>query len=359
MVYAALTETVGQPPRLTEIDLVEPGPGQIRIRLTATGVCHTDFSLSAGTVPHLMPAVLGHEAAGVVTAVGANVTDRDAGDPVLLIWAPACGTCRYCTYRQPYLCRRSAAAASVPHAALRDGTPVYPGMGIGAFAEETVVPARATVPLPAGIPPAEAAVLGCAALTGFGAVRRTAGVAAGDSVVVIGAGAVGLCAVRAAALAGAGPVIVVDANQDKSERALAQGATHFLPAGPAGARDVLRLTSGLGADHVVECVGSARTIRLAWDLTRRGGVTTIVGIGASADLVRLPAQALATSGRTLRGCVYGSSRPAEDVPELAALVRDGQFRPADLITHTIGLADLPAAFARLDSRSGGRSLIVF
>jgi S-(hydroxymethyl)glutathione dehydrogenase / alcohol dehydrogenase len=359
MVQAALSTAPGQPPRLVELDLPEPGPGQVRVRVTAVGVCHTDKSMSAGDVPHRFPAVFGHEAAGVIVAVGAGVTERACGDEVVVIWAPACGSCRLCVGGQPYLCRHAATPAAVSHATLPDGTAVYPGMGVGAFAEETVVSARATIPMPVGISAADAALLGCAALTGFGAVRRTARVAPGDSVVIVGAGAVGLCAARAAALAGAASVVVLDADEGKRERALAQGATHFLGSGPAGARAVLRLTGGLGADHVLECVGSAGTIRKAWDLTRRGGTTTVVGIGPSTEQVRFPAHALCTSGRTLHGSVYGESRPAEDIPDLAALVLDGRFEPAKLITHTTDLAGVGEALDRLAGHRGGRSLILF
>jgi S-(hydroxymethyl)glutathione dehydrogenase/alcohol dehydrogenase len=359
MVRAAVLPAVGAPLEITEIALPAPGPGAVRVRLAAAGVCHSDLSLANGTLRQPVPAVLGHEGAGTVVAVGAGVSSLTPGDGVLLNWAPACRTCHFCRLGEPWLCERAADGAGRPYAALADGTPLYPGLGTAAFAEETVVPAAAALPLPAGLPLPDAAVLGCAVLTGFGAVHTAAKVQRGQSIVVIGLGGVGLSAVQAARIAGADPIIAVDAAATKEPLARACGATDFLAAGPDTAARVRAMTGGYGADHAVECVGRAQTIRLAWSATRRGGQTTVVGIGGKADEVRFSALELFHFGRTLRGCVYGNTDPVRDVPALAEHVRAGRLRLTDLITDRVGLADIPDAFARMIAGVGARSLVIF
>src|SRR5690606_26701039 len=250
-------------------------------------------------------------------------------------------------------------AALTPYAELADGTPVYAGLGTGAFAEATVVPAGAVVPLPDGVDPGAAALLGCAVLTGWGAVANSARVRAGESVAVVGLGGVGLAVLQAARLAGAGPVVAVDASPAKERLALELGASHFVPAGEKSAKEVRALTGGRGADHAFEVVGSSAAIRSAWGMTRRGGTTTVVGVGAKDDAVSFSALELFPFARTLRGCVYGSCDPARDVPVLAGHVRDGGIDLAGMVTDEIALDGLPDAFARMRGGRGGRSLIRF
>lgn len=222
MVRAAVLSAVNAPLRVTEINLPEPGPGQVRIRPAAVGVCHSDLSLSNGTLRQSAPAVLGHEGAGTVTAVGHGVTTVAPGDQVVLNWAPSCGDCHFCGLAEPWLCARSGHAADAPYATLAaDATDLYPGLGTAAFAEETVVPARAALPLPDGVPLADAALLGCAVLTGWGAVHHNARVRAGESVAVFGVGGVGLATLQAARIAGAGPIVAVDVSPEKEELARA------------------------------------------------------------------------------------------------------------------------------------------
>jgi S-(hydroxymethyl)glutathione dehydrogenase/alcohol dehydrogenase len=359
MVRAAVLPAVGAPLELTDIVLPDPGPGQVRVRLVAAGVCHSDLSLATGVLKQPVPAVLGHEGAGTVVAVGPGVTGVAAGDRALLNWAPACGTCRFCAAGEPYLCPHAADAATAPYAALPDGTALYPGLGTAAFAEETVVPASAVVPLPAGIALDEAALLGCAVLTGFGAVHNAARVRPGDSVVVFGLGGVGLSVVQAARIAGAERVVAIDASPAKEGLALAQGASDFLVAGTDVAKQVRGLTDGYGADHAFECVGRAETIRAAWSSTRRGGQTTVVGIGGRSDTVQFSALEIFHFARTLRGCVFGNAEPARDVPLLVEHVRAGRLRLDHLITDRIALGDIPAAFAAMEAGRGGRSLVMF
>jgi S-(hydroxymethyl)glutathione dehydrogenase / alcohol dehydrogenase len=366
-----LTE-IGAPMRVAEIELPEPGPGQVRVRLAAAGVCHSDLSLSNGTLRQPVPAVLGHEGAGTVVAIGPDVTTVTPGDRVVLNWSPACGQCQFCRRGEGYLCIHSADAASTHYASLAGSqTPLYAGLGTAAFATETVVGANAVLPLPDGVPLTDAALLGCAVLTAYGAVNHAAGVQAGESVVVFGLGGVGLAVVQSARIAGADPIIAVDVRPEKEDLARRVGATDFLVADPPGAADgrpsdmkpvvprKVRELTGDGADHAIECVGRAATIRSAWSSTRRGGSTTVVGVGRADDKVEFSALELFHFARTLRGCVYGNGDPATDLPVLADLVRTGQLDVSALVTDRIGLDDVPAAFERMSAGIGARSLIEF
>ncbi|WP_239395110.1 Zn-dependent alcohol dehydrogenase [Frankia sp. CiP3] len=358
-VRAAVLTEAGTGLELSEIVLPDPGPGRVRVRLVAAGVCHSDLSLANGMLRQPLPAVLGHEGAGTVVAVGPGVTRVAVADPVLLNWVPACRECWFCRHGEPYLCERAADASAAPYAALPDGRPLYPGLGTAAFAEETVVPENGVLRLPADVPLAQAAVLGCAVLTGVGAVLTSAKVAAGASVLVIGLGGVGLSVLQGARLAGADPIIAVDVSAAKEELALRLGATHFRLASPALSKEVRALTGGIGVDHAFEVVGKSATIRAAWSATRRGGRTTVVGVGAKDDLVSLSALEIFYSARTLTGCVFGSCDPDRDVPFLLDHARRGSIDLRGLVTAEIGLADVPAAFEAMLRGSGGRSLIRF
>ncbi|MFD3687336.1 zinc-binding dehydrogenase [Nocardiopsis sp. NPDC058631] len=358
-VKAAVFSALGAPPEIRDLVLPDPGPGQVRVRIAAAGVCHSDLSLSNGTLAQKWPAVLGHEGAGTVEAVGEGVTGVVPGQYVILNWAPSCRECWFCLQGEPHLCEHALDATAHPYAELTDGTPVHPGLGCGAFAEATVVPARAVVALPDGIDPAVAAVLGCAVLTGWGAVNNSASVRAGQSAVVLGLGGVGLSVVQAARLAGADPVIAVDVSPDKEELARSLGATDFLVADEKLTRAVRGLTGRRGADHAFEVVGSARVVRSAWDATRRGGTVTVVGVGAQDDEVSFNALELFHQGRTLRGCVYGSSDPERDIPLIAEHVRSGELKLAAMVTDEISLEGVPEAFERMRRGRGGRSLVRF
>ncbi|WP_432010042.1 Zn-dependent alcohol dehydrogenase [Streptomyces cucumeris] len=360
MTRAAVLPAVGAPLRLAEIDLPDPGPGQVRVRLAAAGVCHSDLSLSNGTLRQPVPAVLGHEGSGTVSAVGEGVTTVAPGDRVVLNWAPSCGACHYCGLGEPWLCADAGTAATVPYAKLTDGgDELYPGLGTAAFAEETVVPARAVLPLPDGVPLADAALLGCAVLTGYGAVHHSAAVRPGESVAVFGVGGVGLAVLQAARIAGAGTVVAVDVSPEKEELARASGATEFLLSGEDTAKRIRSLTGGHGADVAIECVGRAETIRTAWSATRRGGRTTVVGIGGKDQQVSFSALELFYFGRTLSGCVYGNSDPARDLPVLAEHIRAGRLDLSAMVTGRIGLDGIPEAFDAMVGGRGGRALVMF
>lgn len=360
MVRAAVLTAVNAPLVVADIELPEPGPGQVRVRLAAAGVCHSDLSLSNGTLRQPVPAVLGHEGAGTVVAVGEGVGHVVVGDRVVLNWAPACGSCHYCGLSEPWLCANAGRAAAAPYATLgSDGSALYPGLGTAVFAEETVVAANAVLPLPDGVPLTDAALLGCAVLTGYGAVHHAARIRAGESVVVHGVGGVGLAVLQAARIAAAGRIVAVDVAPGKEELARAAGATDFLVAGEDTAKRVRALTGGHGADAAIECVGRADTIRAAWSATRRGGRTTVVGIGGQDQKVSFSALELFYFGRTLSGCVYGNCDPAVDLPILAGHVRQGRLDLSAMVTDRITLDGIPTAFEAMAAGRGGRALVVF
>lgn len=358
-VRAAVLTQAGTPLEIQDVVLPDPGPGQVRVRLAAAGVCHSDLSLADGTLRQPVPAVLGHEGSGTVEAVGPGVDSVAPGDPVLLNWAPACRSCWFCQHGEPYLCEHAADAGTEPYAALAGGAPLYAGLGTATFAEQTVVSANAVMPLPADVPLHQAAVLGCAVLTGVGAVLNSARVEQGESVCVIGLGGVGLSVVQGARLAGADPIIAVDVSAEKEALARGLGATDFLVSTAELAREVRGLTGGRGVDHAFEVVGRASTIRQAWGLTRRGGRTTVVGVGGRDDQASFSALELFYFARTLTGCVFGSCDPASDVPRLLDQVRDGRLDLAGLVTDEIELADVPKAFEQMLAGRGGRSLVRF
>ncbi|MET9379402.1 Zn-dependent alcohol dehydrogenase [Streptomyces sp. NPDC002992] len=359
MIRAAILPAVGSPLEIAGIELPEPGPGQVRIRLAAAGVCHSDLSLSNGTMRVPVPAVLGHEGAGTVLSVGEGVTHVAPGDAVVLNWAPSCGTCHPCSIGEIWLCADALTGAANVHAVTEDGTELHPGLNVGAFAEETVVAAGCVLPVPDGVPLTDAALLGCAVLTGWGAIHHAARVRQGESVAVFGVGGVGLATLQAARIAGASTIVAVDVSPEKEALARAAGATEYVVASETTAREIRKLTGGQGADVAVECVGRAVTIRTAWDSTRRGGRTTVVGIGGKDQQVTFNALELFHWGRTLSGCVYGNSDPAKDLPVLAEHIRAGRLDLSTLVTERITLDGIPGAFDNMLAGKGGRALVVF
>jgi S-(hydroxymethyl)glutathione dehydrogenase/alcohol dehydrogenase len=357
-IKALVVREAGTPPQVAELRLPEIGPGQVRVRIRAAGVCHSDLSMVNGTLSPPHPLVLGHEAAGEVVEAGAGVTRVRAGTHVALNWSPPCRECWFCIHGEPWLCS-AANVAALENGSTLDGAPVHVTLGLGAFAEQVVVPERAVIPVPDELAWESAALLGCAVLTGTGAVRNTARVAEGDSVVVIGLGGVGLSVVAAARAAGAATVIAVDVSEGKKALAEAAGGTDFVVSSENLSKDIRSRTGRLGADHAFECVGRAATIRAAWRATRRGGQVTVVGMGRADDMVQLSALDIFTSARTLRASVYGSSDPDREVPALAQDVLSGALRLDHLITDRIGLAEVPAAFDRMTRGEGARSVVLF
>ncbi|MEV6899320.1 Zn-dependent alcohol dehydrogenase [Amycolatopsis sp. NPDC051372] len=356
MVKAVVVREPGAVPEVRDIVLPPVGPADVRVRIAAAGVCHSDLSMVDGTLKPHYPFVPGHEASGIVAETGAQVTHVKPGDRVVLNWAAACRECWFCQAGEPWLCSTIEGITTLPRGEV-DGEPLNVVLGVGGFAEETVLPGKSVVPLPDGVPLDLAALMGCAVLTGVGAVRNTAKVRNGQSVLVIGLGGIGLCAVLGAKLAGASPIIAVDVSPEKEELARAAGATHFLLSEEKLAKQVRGLTEGRGADHAFECVGAAATIRTAWSSVRRGGHCTVVGVGRRDQEVVFNPLEIFHFARTLTSTVYGASDPDRDIPVLAEEVRAGELNLESLVTHRISLDEVPEAFDRMRAGQGARSLI--
>ncbi|MEV4656292.1 zinc-binding dehydrogenase [Micromonospora sp. NPDC049301] len=356
-VRALVARGAGADLRVERVRLPAPGPGELRVTIRAAGVCHSDLSMVNGTLAARFPLVLGHEATGVVAEAGPG-SRLAVGTPVVLNWAPACRTCWWCRHDEPWLCAANT-APTVARGETDDGIPLHLTLGLGALAEAVVVPESAVIPIPAGLPPERAALLGCAVLTGVGAVGNTARVAPGEAVAVIGLGGVGLAVLTAARRAGATTILAIDVAEAKRDLALAAGATDFLLSDDRLSKEVRARTEGRGVDHAFECVGRAATIRAAWRLTRRGGAVTVVGMGAKDDMVSLGALDIFHSARTLRSSVYGSSDPDREVPELARAALDGTLDLSPLVSGVVTLDEAPAAFDRLARGEGARWVVSF
>jgi S-(hydroxymethyl)glutathione dehydrogenase / alcohol dehydrogenase len=355
-VRAAVLRSTTSPIAVETIRLRNVGPDEVRVRIDATGVCHSDLSLARGKLAQPTPSVLGHEACGTVLEIGPSVENLAVGDRVLLLWISPCGRCFFCEHGEPHLCEHGADRSAEPYALDEHDEPIYPGLGVGSFAEQTVVRSNAVVPVPADIGVTDAALLGCAVTTGVGAVTKVSRVAAGSSVLVLGLGGVGLSAVLGARLAGAHQIIAVDRNPNRSALATRLGASEFLPADDNLKRAVRSLT-GHGADYTFDCVGSAATIRTAWSLARRGGTVCVVGIGGKDEVVQFSALELFHFARTLVGCVAGSLDARTDLPQYFDWIRNGDLDLSGLATGTAGIADVERCFADLEQGRAVRTVI--
>jgi S-(hydroxymethyl)glutathione dehydrogenase / alcohol dehydrogenase len=299
-----------RPTAVEHLGLRPVGPREVRVQLAASGVCHTDLSVRDGTMPALLPCTLGHEGAGIVAEVGDDVSNVGPGDHVVLTWNVPCRCCPDCLRGDPQLCAHGLDHAfGGPYAETAAGS-VWPSMGAGTLAEETLLPAAAVVPVDRSLPLHHAALLGCAVITGVGAVLRSAAVRPGQSVLVIGCGGVGLAAIQGARLAGAGRIVAADRQAGQLPAAVRNGATDTLHGHETEVVAAVRdLTGGVGVDHAIEVVGKPATIRAAFDATRRGGTVTVVGAAGIEETVTLPALSMMADGKTIRGSVYGGSDP--------------------------------------------------
>lgn len=357
---AVVLREVGRPAAVEELTLRPIAGHEVLVQLAASGVCHTDLSVRDGGMPALLPCTLGHEGAGIVAEVGAAVTGVNPGDHVVLTWNVPCRTCPDCLRGDSHLCPSGLGHAFGEPYASGAGGAVWPSMGAGTLAEQTLVPAAAVVPVDPALPLDLAALLGCAVTTGVGAVVRTAAVRPGESVLVIGCGGVGLAAMQGARLAGAARIIAADTVAGQLPAAVANGATDTIDAGEVDLVTAVReLTGGFGVDHGIEVVGKPATIRAAYDATRRGGSVTVVGAAALDESVTLPALSLMADGKTTRGSVYGATDPARDIPVLAELALRGRLDLAALVTRRIAIDGVEAAFADMAAGRGARSVVRF
>jgi S-(hydroxymethyl)glutathione dehydrogenase/alcohol dehydrogenase len=361
-VRAALLTAVGPQAGVDlrdDVTAVGPGPGEVRVRLRATGVCHSDLSVLTGVIPSGMPAVLGHEGAGEVIEVGALVTAVRPGQHVVISWTPACGDCPECRRGLPFLCLTFVIEGfRKPRFRLADGSPAFGMAGCGTWAEEMVVPWQAVIGVDDDVPFEYAALLGCGIPTGVGAVINTARVAPGSSVAVVGCGGVGLAAIQGARIAGASVILAVDPLESKHAKALGLGATHAAtPDGAAAARQ--QLTGGQGFDYAFEVVGRAATIRSAWRLARRGGEVIVVGAGDRSDNAEFSAFELLFDGKSLRSSLYGGCDLRRDVPRFVGLWRAGRLDIEGLISRRIAFDELNDAVAALRQGDVVRQVVTF
>ncbi|MBV6416048.1 MAG: Alcohol dehydrogenase B [Steroidobacteraceae bacterium] len=345
-----------------EVDLASPRAGEVRVRMKAAGVCHSDLSVANGTVPMPLPMVLGHEGAGVVTEVGPGVTNVKVGDHVVLSFVPNCGECWFCAHKEPHLCVHCDAAGR-----MWDGTSRLQLRGqelgamsqLGCLAQFAVVPAANVIAIDRSIPFASAALVGCAVMTGVGAVANTAGVEPASTVAIFGCGGVGLAAIQGARLVGAKQIIAIDLADNKLEYARRFGATDCVNASEDPVAAVKALTGGLGVDHSFEMTGRPAVMEQAYAAARRGGSVCIVGVGRYTEAMQLNALLLAGEAKRILGCFYGNSNFRVDMPNLLALYQAKRLDLEGLITRTYGIEEAPRAFADLEAGRNARGLILF
>ena len=360
---AAVCYEFGKPLVVEEIELDPPQAGEVQVKLAACAICHSDVHLIRGdwgnwsTQP---PLVAGHEAAGVVAAVGAGVTQVQPGDAAVVSLLRSCGRCFFCTTGQPYYCSGSFALASESRLHNGRGETLNMGISTAAFAEQVVVDQSQVVKVAADMPLDRACLLACGVITGVGAVTNTAEVAPGSSVVVIGTGGVGLNAVQGAALSGANPVIAIDIADSKLAAAREFGATHTINGSDPDVRKAVRgLTQGRGADFVLVTVGAPAAVSQGLRLARRGGTIVIVGMPSVGATAPLDIGNLAWGGQRVLGSNVGSTRLSVDVPRLAALYQGGRLKLDELITARYPLEEINAAIESMERGEALRNVVVF
>lgn len=357
--------SVSRPLAIESLDLDEPGEGEILVQIKAAGLCHSDLSVIDGARPRPTPMALGHEAAGVVVETGPGVRDLRAGDHVVLVFVPSCGACLRCAEGRPALCEPAARAnqagelLSGGRRLKLDETPVHHHLGVSAFATHAVVSRRSAIRIDPDLPFAEAALFGCAVITGAGAVLNTARVRTGSTVAVIGLGGVGLNALLAAQAAGARAVIAVDMREDKLATALELGATHAFNAGDPDCARQIRAVSNGGVDYAFEMAGSVAALELAWAVTRRGGDTITAGLPHPHKRLCISPAQLVGEERTLKGSYLGGCVPLRDIPIYIDLYRAGRLPVNRLMSDVIQLEEINAAFDRLAEGRTIRQIIAF
>ena len=351
---------------IRDLELSPPGPHEVLVRLVASGVCHSDLHVIEGVLPVPLPAVLGHEGAGVVEAVGEGVTRVRASDHVVLSWVPSCGRCYYCGIGRPDMCEEAFAIqlqGTLPGGGMRlydHGEEVYHFLGTSCFAEAAVVAEQAAIPIRRDVPLDRAALVGCAVTTGYGAVVHTAAVPAGASVAVVGLGGVGLSIIQAARLQGAEKIIAIDRVPEKLDLAQRLGATDVVDASRTDdiVSPVLDLTGGRGSDYAFEAVGRPATIEAAYAMTRKAGMTVVVGIAAPHEQISLNAFALPSASRILTGSWYGQARTQEDIPAILDLYMAGKLDLDALISRRYRLEEINDAFAALRRGELARGVVM-
>ncbi len=363
---AAVLEDFGRPLAVQEVELTDPRPGEALVRLVACGVCHTDLYTASGADPSgYAPAVLGHEGAGVVEAVGDGVTSLAPGDHVVTLFSPQCGQCIHCRDPRTNLClaiREQQNKGYLPDGTTRlrrDGEPIRHFMGTSTFAEYTVMPEIALAKIHPEAPLEHACLFACGLTTGLGAAMFTAGVRAGSTCAVFGAGMVGLGAVAGCRLQGAERIICVDLSRERLELARGQGATDVLEGGADAVERILEMTDGFGADYTFEATGNVRVMRQAVEAARMGwGQCTITGVAGKGETLDIVPRYLIT-GRRVVGSSFGGVKGRDQVPELVRRYMAGEIDVAPFVSHHIRLEEVNRGFELMEAQDGIRSVIAF
>lgn len=363
---AAVLYEAGQPIQVEELSIQNPQPGEVMVRVAAGGVCHSDLHVMKGDLTAPLPVVLGHEGAGIVEKVGEGVSDFAPGDHVVLLWRASCGQCRYCLTGRPALCELGSGIRWSGN--LSDGTSrfrrgdqvIHHHAGVSSFSELTVLPREGLVKIDPEVPIEKAAIVGCAVMTGVGAVINTARVEPGASMVVVGCGGVGLNAIQGGALAGAEKIIAVDVLDNKLEFARQFGATHLINAKQQDPIEAVKeLTDGQGADYAFEVIGNPKMIAQAYQMIRRGGTVLVVGVAPIGTEVAINAASLMLDEKTIRGSLYGSCQPKLDAPRLLNLYKAGKLKLDELISREYPLGQINDAFDALAKGEVARSIVRF
>lgn len=363
---AAVLYEVGKRLQIEEVDVQAPRAGEVLIRMAAGGVCHSDLHVMTGHLIASLPAILGHEGAGVVAEVGPGVSTVRPEDHVILLWRLSCGECEYCTGGRPALCPVGTQIRMTGR--LSDGTSRFSlagreikhFAGVSSFSQYSVVPEKAVLKIPDDLPLDRAALLGCAVITGVGAAINHARVRAGSTVAVFGTGGVGLNVVQGAALAGAEKIIAVDLIEGKLTYARQFGATHTVNASGSNPVEQIRaLTAGRGVDYAFEVVGLPATMRQAYDSLAKRGMAVVVGVTPTTAEVSVPSLSLVYEERMLTGSLYGSASPKVEIPRLIALYRAGKLKLDELLTRSYKFEEINEAYAALERGEVARSVVTF
>jgi S-(hydroxymethyl)glutathione dehydrogenase/alcohol dehydrogenase len=362
MVKAAVMWGFNEPLKIESLRLKAPREDEVVVKVAASGVCHSDLSVTKMVIPLPPPVVLGHEGAGIVEEVGKGVTSLKPGDHVVLSWVEACGRCHYCIGGRPHLCDTGIRSAMEGKEAVfeKDGIDITRMAGVASFAERTVVRATACVKIGNDVPLDRACLVGCGVMTGVGAAINTAKVRPGDHVAVFGCGGVGLNVIQGAALSGAARIIAVDLVPRKLEMAKQFGATDLVNGKDADPVDQIRsLTDGLGVDVAFEVIGVPAVILQAYNSTKRGGKAVIVGVPAMGAEVGIQGFSLALEEKQLVGSLYGSGNVHRDMPKLIELYMQGKLKIDELISRRIQISQVNEAFAAMENGEVARSVIVY
>ncbi len=349
---------------IEELDLDGPGEGEVLVQIKAAGLCHSDLSVMDGARPRPTPMALGHEAAGIVADVGKGVNDLKKGDHVVMVFVPSCGHCLPCAEGRPALCEPAAKVngegvlLSGQRRLKLNGEPVNHHMGVSAFAEYAVMSRRSLVKVDPDLPLEQAALFGCAVLTGVGAALNTAGVTPGSKVAVIGLGGVGFNALLGSVLVGADQVVAIDLVSSKLDLARQLGATDAFLANREDIVEAVKEATGGGVDFALEMAGSVPALELAYKITRRGGTTVTAGLAHPSKMMQLQQVSLVGEERTLKGSYIGSCVPVRDIPRYIGLFRKGRLPVDRLMSEKVGFNELNSAFDRLAEGATVRQLLI-